>query len=44
MPVCLVLSEVVRADFKEEIVLGLVTVDVGWFVRVVNNSLRRWGG
>lgn len=28
------LLEVVKGDFKEGIVLGLMTVDVGWFVNV----------
>lgn len=37
-------SEVIRVDLKEEIVLGLVTVDVGWLVSVVNDFLRRWDG
>lgn len=33
-----------KVEFKEGIVLELMKEDVGWFVNVVNNLLRRWSG
>lgn len=44
MPIYLVLSEMAKVEFKEGTVLELIKKkkDVGWFVNVVNNLLRRW--
>lgn len=44
MPICLVLSEVAKVEFKEETLLELMEENVGWFVNAVKNLLRRWGG
>lgn len=33
-----------KVEFKEGIVLGLTREDVGRFVNVANNLLRRWNG
>lgn len=43
MPIYLV-SEALKVQFKEGIALGSMKEDVGWFVNVGNNLLRRWGG
>lgn len=44
MLIYFVLLEVAKVEFKEGIVLELMKEDVGWFVNVANDLLRRRSG